>query len=154
MRRAELVALRFEDLQRVPEGFRVTIRRSKGAEIAVPEGRRLRPVRHLEAWLVAGGITDGWLFRRISNDGKKVTPDPMSDRAIARVVQSRVAADGLNPATFAGHSLRARFLTAVACAGASIFQMQQQSRHKSIQILGGYVRTARLFEEYAGKGFL
>jgi hypothetical protein len=32
--------------------------------------------------------------------------------------------------------------------------MQQQSRHKSIQILGGYVRTARLFEEYAGKGFL
>ena len=100
LRRAELVALRRADIVRVSEGFRVTIRRSKGdqeghgAEIAVPEGRRLHPVRHLEAWLAAGGIQDGWLFRRISNDGKQVTADPMSDRAVARIVQQRVAAAG------------------------------------------------------------
>ena len=42
------LALQFADLQRVPEGLRITIRRSKtdpddaGASIAIPEGRRLR----------------------------------------------------------------------------------------------------------------
>lgn len=160
LRRSELVALRIEDLRRVPEGFRLTIRRSKGdqegrgAEIAVPEGRRLHPVRHLEAWLAHGGIVDGFVFRRISNDGKRVTAEPMSDRAVARVVQARVAAVGLDPEQFAGHSLRAGFLTAAARAGASIFQMQQQSRHKSVQVLSAYVRSAHLFEEHAGRDFL
>lgn len=49
-------------------------------------------MRHLEAWLTAAGIADGWLFRRVSNDGKVVTPDPMSDRAVARAVTCPVAA--------------------------------------------------------------
>jgi len=54
-RRSELVALRLGDLERVPEGLRVTVRRSKtdqdgaGATIAIPEGRRLRPKALLEA---------------------------------------------------------------------------------------------------------
>lgn len=160
MRRSELVALRVEDLRRASEGFRVAIRRSKGdqegkgQEIAVPEGRRIRPVQHLEAWLAAGGIADGYLFRRISNDGRTVTADPMSDRAVARVVKARIAAAGLDPAVYGGHSLRAGFLTAAARAGASIFQMQAQSRHKSVQVLSAYVRSARLFEEHAGRDFL
>lgn len=160
LRRSELVALRVEDMRRVAEGYRVTIRRSKGdqegrgAEIAVPEGRRLHPVRHLEAWLARAGVTEGFVFRRISNNGRHVTDDPMSDRAIARVVQARIAATGLDAAVFGGHSLRAGFLTAAARAGASIFQMQQQSRHKSVQVLSGYVRSARLFEDHAGRDFL
>ena len=160
MRRSELVDLTCEDIARVPEGMRVTIRRSKGdqeghgAEIAIPEGRRLKPVRHLEAWLAAGNVTTGPLFRRISNDGRKVTGDPMSDRSVAIVVKNRVAAAGFNPKAFAGHSLRAGFLTAAARSGASIFQMQAQSRHRSIQVLSGYVRSAKLFEDHAGEGFL
>ena len=160
MRRSELVALRLADLRRVPEGMRVTIARSKGdqegkgVEIAVPEGRRLKPVLHLEDWLARAGVVDGWLFRRISNDGKTVTGDPMSDRGVARVVQRRVAAAGLDPARFGGHSLRAGFLTAAARAGASVFQMQAQSRHKSVQVLSGYVRSEKLFEDHAGKNFL
>jgi hypothetical protein len=32
--------------------------------------------------------------------------------------------------------------------------MQRQSRHKSVQVLSGYVRSARLFADHAGKGFL
>ncbi len=60
MRRSELAALDVADLLRVPEGLRVTIRRSKtdqegaGATIAVPAGRRLKPVQHLDAWLARG----------------------------------------------------------------------------------------------------
>lgn len=160
MRRSEIVALRLEHLERVPEGFRVLIVRSKGDQegkgqtIAVPEGRRLRPVHHLEAWIAAAGITDGWLFPRISNDGTRIIPKPMSDRAVARIVQARVAAAGYDAVKFGGHSLRAGFLTSAARSGATIFQMQAQSRHKSVQVLSAYVRSAQLFEDHAGKKFL
>ena len=41
----------------------------------------------------------------------------MSGRAVARVVQARVKAAGLDPKDFAGNSLRAGFLTAAARAG-------------------------------------
>jgi integrase len=50
LRHSELVAPQVEDLVKVPDGFRVMIRRSKtaqerlGQEIAIPRGYRLRPV--------------------------------------------------------------------------------------------------------------
>ncbi len=75
------------------------------------------------------------------------------DRAMARVVQARVAAAGLDPATFGGHPLRAGFVTAAAY-GASAFRMREVSWHKSIQVLADYVRTARAFEDHPGEGFL
>ncbi len=159
LRRSELVALEVADLERVPEGLRVTVRRSKtdqegrGAVVAVPEGRQLRPVAALEAWLRAAGVTEGPVFRRLSRDGARATAEPMSDRAVARVVQARVAAAGLDPVAFGGHSLRAGFVTAAA-PGASAFRMREVSRHKSIQVLADYVRTARAFEDHPGKAFL
>ena len=158
-RRSELVALRWADLERVPEGLRLTIRRGKtdqdgaGATIAVPEGRRLRPKALLEAWITRAGIAEGFLFRRLTAGGS-VTDDPMSDRAIARLVQARAAAAGYAAADFAGHSLRAGFLTAAARSGASVFKMREVSRHKSMQVLADYVRDAELFRDHAGEGFL
>ena len=49
----------------------------------------------------------------------------------------------------AGHSLRSGFLTSAAEAGAS-----EVSRHKSVDVLRGYVRHADLFKEHAGAAFL
>ena len=57
-------------------------------------------------------------------------------------------------AQFAAHSLRAGFLTSAAGTGATIWKMQEVSRHKSVQVLSGYVRSAKLFDDHAGKGFL
>ena len=159
LRRSELVALRFADLALVPEGLRVTIRRSKtdqdgaGATIAIPEGRRLRPKALLEAWLGRAGVAEGFVFRRLTAVGA-ATAAPMSDRAIARLVQARAAAAGYDAVAFAGHSLRAGFLTAAARTGASVFKMREVSRHKSMQVLADYVRDAELFRDHAGEGFL
>ncbi len=160
-RRSELVALRLADIERVPEGLRVTIRRSKtdqdaaGATIAIPEGRRLRPRALLDAWLERGGITEGFLFRRlVPGPAGGATTSPMSDRAVARLVQARVAAAGYAAEDFAGHSLRAGFLTAAARSGASVFKMREVSRHRSMQVLADYVRDAELFQNHAGDGFL
>jgi len=159
LRRSEITALDVADLVRAPEGLRVTIRRSKtdqegaGATIAVPAGRRLKPVGHLDAWLALAAIADGPLFRRLSQCGTRVLDVRMSDRSVAEVVKARAKRAGLDPAAFAGHSLRAGFLTSAARAGASIWKMQEQSRHKSLNVLSGYVRSARLFEDHAGKDF-
>ncbi len=159
MRRSEIAALDLSDITRAPEGLRVTIRRSKsdqegaGATIAIPAGRRLKPVHHLDAWLERAAIAEGPLFRRLTQCGSRVLADRMSDRSVAEIVKARAKAAGLDPAVFAGHSLRAGFLTSAARAGASVWKMQEQSRHKSLDVLSGYVRSARLFEDHAGKDF-
>ncbi len=44
----------------------------------------------------------------------------LSDHAVARIVQAHAAAAGLDPARYAGHSLRAGFVTAAARAGADV----------------------------------
>ena len=102
-RRSELVALRVEDIRRDGEGVRVVIRRSKadqegeGATVAIPHGDRLRPVAALDAWLAAARVAEGFLFRRIGRAGQ-VTDEPMSDRAVARLVQAAAKAAGHDPA--------------------------------------------------------
>ena len=167
-RRSELVALDVADLEWEPKGLRVTIRRSKtdqegaGAIVAVPEGRRLAPLAHLRAWLEAAGITEGPVFRPLWKGGARqsavitrgggwtglnprVRDARLSGHAVARIVQARAAVAGLDPARYAGHSLRAGFVTAAGRAGAGVRKIQQVSRHKSLQMLSGYVRGARLF---------
>jgi hypothetical protein len=38
--------------------------------------------------------------------------------------------------------------------GASIFKMMDVSRHKSVDVLRGYVRDAEMFRDHAGNGLL
>lgn len=159
LRRSEIVAVAVDHVALVPEGLRLTIARSKtdqtgeGAVIAIPEGTRIRPKALLLAWMAAAGHQDGPLFRRLSRTDA-LTPAPMSDRAIARLVQAHAAAAGYDPTQFAGHSLRAGFLTEGAAQGATIFKLQEVSRHKSVQVLSDYVRNAELFRDHAGQRFL
>ena len=160
LRRSELVALRVEDLVTVQEGLRVRIARSKtdqdgaGEVVAVPSGKRLRPVALVEAWLGMAGIQEGFVFRRFVSRADHLSELPMDDAGVALVVKRRAAAAGLSAADYSGHSLRSGFLTAAARAGASIWKMQEVSRHKSVQVLSGYVRSAELFDDHAGSSFL
>jgi len=85
---------------------------------------------------------------------RRVRDARLSDHAVARILQGRAATAGLDPARYAGHSLRAGFVTAAARAGADVWKIQQVSRHKSMQVLSGYVRDARLFDDHAGEPFL
>lgn len=129
MRRSELAALRLEHLTRAEDGLRVLIPKSKtdqegeGRTIAVPRGLRIRPLALLEAWLQTGGITEGFVFRRMRK-GNCVTEAAMSGEAVALVLKERAAAVGLDAAEFGAHSLRAGFLTSAAATGASLFKMR------------------------------
>ena len=157
-RRSERVALRVGDIRRDAEGIRVVIRRSKadqegeGATVAIPHGDRPRPVAALDAWLAAARVAEGFVSRRIGRAGQ-VTDEPMSDRAVARLVQTVARAAGYDPALFGGHSLRAGFITSAPRTGASIFKIKETARHCSLQILAGYVRDAQICRDHAGSRF-
>ena len=157
LRRSELVALTVADLERVPDGMRVRVSRSKtdqegkGTVIAVPDGRRLNPVAYLDNWLARAGISEGPVFRSLVN-GR--VGSALTDQSVSLIVKRRAAAAGYAAADFAAHSLRAGFLTSAAAAGASIWKMREVSRHKSVQVLSDYVRNSDLLKDHAGKDFL
>lgn len=159
LRRSELVAIRFEHLAFLPQGLEITIPHAKGdqeglgAVVAVPDGARIAPVRLLRTWLDAAGIGEGPVFRKLTPQGR-LTPKPMSDRGVALVVKARAAAAGYDPQLFAGHSLRAGFLTEAGRQGANVFRMKDHSRHKSLEMVSAYVRESERFRDHAGEGFL
>ena len=158
-RRSELVALNIADLEFCAGGLRVSIRKSKtdqeglGATIAVARGSITCPVDAVRAWISAGCISDGPLFRPVTRTGK-VSARRLSARAVAEVVKAYARRAGFKAADFSGHSLRSGFLTSAAARGASIFKMMDVSRHKSVDTLRGYVRDAELFKDHAGAGLL
>jgi site-specific recombinase XerD len=158
-RRSELVGLDVSDIEFCDGGMRVHIRRSKtdqegaGATIAIVGGSIACPVKAVHAWLEISGDTTGPLFRPIGKGGR-IGADRLSDHAVAEVVKAAARRVGLNAADFSGHSLRSGFLTSAAARGASIFKMMDQSRHKSMDTLRGYVRDADLFRNHAGAGLL
>ena len=159
-RRAELVALTVNDLVFVDDGLRVTIRKSKtdqegaGQVIAIPQGSLLFcPVKALRNWLAVASIEAGAVFRAVGK-GSRVGQAALSDKSVANRVKHYAGEVGLEAADFAAHSLRAGFVTSAAEAGASIFKMAEVSRHRSTDVLAGYVRSANLFKDHAGADLL
>ena len=127
-RRSELVALNTEDLEESELGFKVTIRHSKtdqegaGQTIAIVRGSVACPVTALKAWLAAAGITTGPIFRSVKKGGAVAGRLPA--QSVADIVKAYAERVGLDPALFAGHSVRSGFLTSAAKRGASTFKSE------------------------------
>ena len=158
-RRSELVGLDFEDCAFGKDGLTITLRRSKvdqeaaGSKIGVLYGSSPEtcPVRNVQAWLEAASITAGPLYRSINRHGQ-LQPGRLSGIDVARVVKKLVTRAGLDPAKYAGHSLRAGHATAAAIAGASERSIMKQTGHRSVQMVRRYIRDGSLFRENsAGK---
>lgn len=147
------------DVEETAEGVRVTIRHSKtdqegaGATVAIVRGSVACPVEALKAWLGPAGITEGAIFRRVNKAGK-VLRERLTAQSVALIVKAHAWRAGLDPRSFAGHSLRSGFLTSAARRGASIFKMMEVSRHRRLDTLRVYVRDADLFRDHAGVGLL
>jgi integrase len=168
-RRSEIAAMQLPDLAFEVSGVRIVIPRSKGdqdaegQEVAIPEGRQIRPVSLLNEWLEAahlkgpdpetGKSRTGPVFRRLTRDDT-LTANPITDKTVARLVKACALAAGLDPSLFSGHSLRAGFLTEAAAKRANLFKMKDHSRHKSLDTVAGYVRDAGMFDDHAGEDFL
>ena len=156
LRRSELVALNVEDLSETDEGLIVTVRRSKtdqegeGRDIGVPFGSNPAtcPVRATRVWLEASSIEDGAVFRSVDRHGRLGTT-ALSDKGVALVVKRTAEGAGLDPARFAGHSLRSGMATSAARGGATEAQIMATTGHKSLTVLRRYIRRGSLFEENA-----
>lgn len=160
-RRSELVAIRIEDLAYQDEGVKVTIPHSKtdqdaqGQVIAVPAeaDSAYCPVQALKDWITLADISSGEVFLRMHrHDRLGITP--MTPQSVALVIKEHALRVGLESAHYAGHSLRRGFLTTAAREDKNIFKMASHSRHKSLEVLRGYVEDEQRFSDHAGEGLL
>ncbi len=159
-RRSELVAITCEVVERVPQGIVVTVRRGKtdqegqGRKVGIPYAPgAVCPVKALEAWLSAAGITDGPVFRPVNRHGQ-VSCTALSAEAVSLVVKARAAAVGLDPSKYAGHSLRAGLATSAAAAGVSSWKIRAQTGHASDAMLRRYIRDGEMFVDNAAGAVL
>lgn len=169
LRRAELVALTTKDIRFDGQGLIVTIRRAKtdqqgaGRRLRIPHGEREStcPVRALRAWLAITEMSTAGvsvpLFRPIDRWGN-LRATGLTSQSVALIVKRAVEAARdeavlhgdselaatLDPARFAGHSLRAGLATSAAIAGATEGEIMDQTGHKSVAMVRRYIRDARL----------
>ena len=149
-RRSELVAIDCKSLRLAAHGLVIVISRSKsdqegyGREILIRYGRGATcPIKALEAWLSASGITDGPMFRSMQK-GDRVGPKRLSPNAVAEIVKRLARATGLDPSRYSGHSLRAGFVTSAAAAGMPTWKIKAQTGHVTDAMVSRYIRDAIL----------
>ena len=160
-RRSELVGLTVKDVRTTNDGLEVVLRRSKtdqegaGMTKALPySGNPLVcPVRALQAWMEAGAIQEGPIFREVTRH-ETVSAKALSDRSVARIVKTCGMAAGLDVERFSGHSLRAGFATQAARSGKAERAIQRQTGHRSVTMLRRYIREAELWTDNAAAGIL
>lgn len=160
LRRSELVGMDVADIEHVRQGIVLQIRFSKtdqlgrGQKIGIPHGRtRWCPVAALDAWLTASAINEGAIFRPVDRHGY-VHGSRLSGEAVSLVIKERVAAAGMDPSGFSGHSVRSGFATSAAQAGVPTWKIRAQTRHASDAMLARYIRTGELFTDNAAGALL
>lgn len=158
-RRSELVSLTTADISFDRGGLVILLRKSKtdqtgeGRRVGIPYGSNpdLCPIRNLQSWLEAASITTGPVFRAVNRHGQ-VQVDGLSAQSVALIVKRLCERAGLDPAKYAGHSLRAGHATSAAINGASERSIMNQTGHRSVQMVRRYIRDGNLFRENsAGK---
>ncbi len=158
-RRSELVALDVADLTFGRDGLTINIRRSKtdqeglGREVGLPYGGNPTtcPVRTLQTWLDLASINAGPVFRGVTR-GDTVVGERLSDQGVARAVKRACEAVGLDPAKYAGHSLRSGLATSAARAGKSERAIMDQTGHRSVATVRRYIRRGSIFNDNAAGG--
>ena len=161
LRRAELAAVRREDLTFRADGLRLLIPRSKGdqegegAEIGIPRGANPAtcPVRAVQRWLEASDCDSGPVFRKIRAEGT-IMDEALHPSSIRYILRKRAAEAGLEVGRserLSPHGLRAGFITEAYKAGARDEEIMGHTRHKDADTMRGYVRRAKLLSESPAK---
>ena len=155
-RRNEIVALNYDDLDFVPEGLKITIRRSKtdqfgeGSVKALPYFDNLQycPVVTLKNWITVSKIKSGPIFRRFSK-GSKLSGNRLTDQTVALLIKKYLNLAGIDSKNYSGHSLRSGFATSAAESGAEERSIMAMTGHKSVEMVRRYIKEANLFKHNA-----
>ena len=151
-RRSELVNVYFQDIDFVPEGVKILIRRSKtdqsgeGSIKAIPyfENQEFCPVIALKDYL-------NKKFSKSNKSKKDVKIFEISDKSVALIIKRYAEKAGLDSSKYAGHSLRSGFATTAAEFGAEERNIMAMTGHKTTQMVRRYIQEANLFKNNALK---
>jgi len=143
-RRSELVAIQLEDIDFVPEGVKIFIKRSKtdqsgeGMTKGIPyfSNSEYCPVISLKEWIEKSEIKSGKIF-------------DISDKSVSLIIKKYTAIAGLDSKKYSGHSLRSGFATSAAELGAEERSIMAMTGHKTTQMVRRYIQEANLFKNNA-----
>ena len=152
-RRNEIVSLDYEDLDFVPEGLKITIRRSKtdqfgeGSIKALPYFDRSQycPIVSLKRWIEISKIKSGPVFRRFIK-GSKLSENRLTGQTVALIVKEYLNLAGIDSKNYSGHSLRSGFATTAAEAGVEERSIMAMTGHKSPEMVRRYIKEVNLFK--------
>ena len=155
-RRNEIVSLDYDDLDFVPEGLKLRIRRSKtdqfgeGFTKALPyfDSSQYCPVVSLKKLLDLSKIRSGPVFRRFSK-GSKLSENRLTDQTVALLIKEYLNLAGIDSKNFSGHSLRSGFATSAAESGVEERNIMAMTGHKSTEMVRRYIKEANLFKNNA-----
>ena len=145
-RRSELVNIYYDDVEFVPEGVKILIKRSKtdqsgeGSIKAIPyfENQEFCPVVSLKKYINKKFYN--------TNEGKVFD---ISDKSVSLIIKRYAKKAGLDSTRYAGHSLRSGFATTAAEFGAEERNIMAMTGHKTTQMVRRYIQEANLFKNNA-----
>ena len=143
-RRSELVNIEYEDIEFVPEGVKIFVKRSKtdqsgqGMTKAIPyfDNENFCPVKAIKKWTEIIDLKRGKVFN-------------ISDKSVALIIKKYANHAGLDSHKYAGHSLRSGFATSTAESGAEERSIMAMTGHKSTEMVRRYIKEANLFKNNA-----
>ena len=155
-RRNEIVSLDYDDLDFVPEGLKINIKRSKtdqfgeGSTKALPyfDSSQYCPVVSLKKWIEITKISTGPVFRRFIK-GSKLSDNRLTDQTVALLIKEYLQLAGIDSKNYSGHSLRSGFATTAAESGAEERSIMAMTGHKSAEMVRRYIKEANLFKNNA-----
>ena len=155
-RRNELVSLDYDDLDFVPEGVKINLKRSKtdqfgeGSLKGLPyfDNSKYCPVLSVQKYLEKSNISAGALFRRF-NKGSILSKNRLTDQTVAILIKKYLQLAGIDNKNYSGHSLRSGFATSAAESGAEERSIMAMTGHKSTEMVRRYIKEANLFKNNA-----
>ena len=143
-RRSELVDVDYEDLDFVPEGVKIFVKKSKtdqsgeGMTKGIPyfSNSEYCPVISLKKWIEISKIETGKIF-------------DISDKSVALIIKRYTSLAGLDSKKYSGHSLRSGFATSTAELGAEERSIMAMTGHKTTQMVRRYIQEGNLFKNNA-----
>ena len=162
LRRSELVALNIGDLAITEQGIILTVKRSKtdqagsGAKVGVPRSSGpICPVKAVERWIARRSKNkldaEDPLFVKIGVLGRGrwwwEDSGRLSSRMISSIVKHYAKLAGLQYGDYSAHSLRRGLATEAGAAGVPERVISRHTRHRSIQVLRGYIEDGTIWVE-------
>tara|TARA_Y100001958_G_C21223373_1_gene548727 strand:- start:1298 stop:2251 length:954 start_codon:yes stop_codon:yes gene_type:complete len=155
-RRTELISIDYEDLEFVPEGLKITIKKSKTDQFGEGMIKGLPyfnneiycPVKNLEKWLEISKIKSGPIFKRFAK-GLSLTDKRLTDQSVVLLIKEYLNLAGIESKNFSGHSLRSGFATVAAESGADERSIMAMTGHKTTQMVRRYIKEANIFKNNA-----